>query len=327
MLRHRLIYGPIMIAVLVGLLYLDNLLDHVSIAGTVWQRLFLGRSYLPAGLAMFAAFVVLIPFGAAELCRIFEAKDIHPDRLMVSLAGITGCAIMYLMPSRFVAADPADAARVSQLDMIILATVLILLFLLTLVRYSWSQRTKGVVAAVGVTMFALIYMGLAPGFYLLVRRWHTAWIVAGIILTTKSCDIGAYVIGSAIGRHKLIPWLSPGKTWEGLIGGIACSTLAAMALGAVGNHLGWTGHYLRGGEIPDFHAQTYPLWGLALAGAIIGVIGQFGDLVASLFKRDAGLKDSGDSIPGFGGLLDVVDSPLIVAPLSFWLLELGRAAL
>jgi phosphatidate cytidylyltransferase len=68
----------------------------------------------------------------------------------------------------------------------------------------------------------------------------------------------------------------------------------------------------------------YPLWYAALAGLLLGLIGQFGDLVASLFKRDAGIKDSGSSIPGFGGVLDVIDSPIVVAPFAYWLLMLVR---
>jgi len=208
--------------------------------------------------------------------------------------------------------------------MAIFSTLLIVLFLLTLVRYSWSvHRTEGAVAVAAVTMLALIYMGLLPGFLLAIRRWHSAWVVFGILLIIKSCDIGAYFTGRAFGRHKLIEWLSPKKTWEGLAGGVALSAAVAVGLAWLNTRFEIAGLWqLREGkmvyEVNDFH-----LLRSMGAGALFGAFGQFGDLVASLFKRDAGIKDSGNSIPGFGGLLDVVDSPIVVAPLAYWLLVLG----
>ncbi|MFW6032287.1 MAG: phosphatidate cytidylyltransferase, partial [Phycisphaeraceae bacterium] len=173
--------------------------------------------------------------------------------------------------------------------------------------------TEGSVAVASVSLFALIYLGTLPGFYLAIRHDHSAWVVAALIVITKSCDVGAYFTGRAIGRHKLVPWLSPGKTWEGLGGGVLLSALLAAVLAWVGNT------WFSG---PDATVRAYPLWFAAVAGLALGLAGQFGDLTASLFKRDAGVKDSGRSIPGFGGLLDVVDSPLVVAPLAYWLLRL-----
>ncbi|MCC7407600.1 MAG: phosphatidate cytidylyltransferase, partial [Phycisphaeraceae bacterium] len=153
------------------------------------------------------------------------------------------------------------------------------------------------------------------------RRWHDAEVVAAIILITKACDVGAYFTGRFLGRHKLIPWLSPGKTWEGLLGGVALSALVALLLAWLLNDLGLAGHWQPNPR--QFVPQPYPLWLVPIAGAILGLVGQFGDLTASLFKRDAGFKDSGSSVPGFGGLLDVIDSPLIVAPVAYWLLRLA----
>ncbi len=314
MLKYRLIFGPIMIVLMLTLFFMDDRLDQLPISDTIWQTIFLGRSYLPAGLVMLFVFLMMIPFGTVELIRIFRAKGIHADPFMVGLAGMAGCFSLYILPSWI---DP-------QRSVAILSTTVVVLFLMTLIRFSWRGRTQGVVAVAGVTMFALIYMGLLPGFFILIRRWHSAWIILGIMLITKSCDIGAYFTGRLIGRHKLIPWLSPGKTWEGLIGGVVFSTLVAVGLVALGNHLEVTGHYLarspEGSRV--FVPQDWPLWAAAIAGAVIGLTGQLGDLVASLFKRDAGIKDSGRSIPGFGGLLDIVDSPLVVAPLAYWILPI-----
>lgn len=314
MLKHRLVFGPLMILSLLAVLYIDRLLDGVDLRGSAWQSLFGGRSYPPAGLVMLALFIVLILIGSRELVAIFRAKGIDAHGLMIPLAAITGCCIAYTIPY---ATDAPNAVAV-------FATVIAVLFLATIVQYSWlHRRTQGAVAVTAVTMFAFIYIGLLPGFYLAIRRWHGAEVIVAVVLVTKACDIGAYFAGRWLGRHKLIPWLSPGKTWEGLAGGVALSALLAVGLATLFNEIGLAGHWAASPR--RFVPTHYPLWGAVLGGALIGLVGQFGDLTASLFKRDAGFKDSGRSIPGFGGLLDVIDSPLVVAPLAYWLLRLAAS--
>lgn len=312
MLKHRLVFGPLMIAALLGVLYVDRLLDTVDLRGTVWQTILLGRHYPPAGMVMLGLFIVLILIGSRELVAIFSAKGIDADRVMIPAAGITGCVVVYAIPY---ATDSATAVA-------IFATAVAVLFMVTLIEYSWlHRRTAGVVAVTAVTMFAFIYIGLLPGFYVAIRRWHSAEVIVAVILVTKACDIGAYFTGRWLGRHKLIPWLSPGKTWEGLAGGVALSALLALGLAMLFNDLNLAGYWKA--DPRQFVHTRYPLWAAPLGGAMIGLVGQFGDLTASLFKRDAGFKDSGRSIPGFGGLLDVIDSPIVVAPVAYWLLRLA----
>jgi phosphatidate cytidylyltransferase len=328
MLRYRLTFGLLMLALLLGMVWLDSRLDTVDIAGTFWQRVFLGRTYLPAGLVMLAVFCLMLSIGARELAAIYRAKGMEVDTVMVLLASSVGWLIAYIMPSG------VD----SQLAMAVFATLVVGLFLATLVRYSWlAHRTQGAVAVAGATMLTLIYVGILPSFYILIRRWHSAWLVFVILLIVKLCDIGAFTTGKLIGRRKMIPWLSPNKTWEGLIGGVVFSSVGAVLLGLLGNHLqatgGWSvhlvGHWVRDGVGWRHYVPAhYSLWALAIFGALSAVVGQFGDLVASLFKRDAGIKDSGKTVPGFGGMIDVVDSPLVVAPLAYWMVvvldALGR---
>jgi phosphatidate cytidylyltransferase len=122
----------------------------------------------------------------------------------------------------------------------------------------------------------------------------------------KFTDIGAYFGGRALGKHKLIPWLSPGKTWEGLFFGLATAGL----IGAVFSHFI---------SQPDYHLAW---WKGVIFGAVIGGIGQLGDLLESLMKRDAEVKDSGRLIPGFGGILDIIDSPLLAAPFAYLMFSL-----
>jgi phosphatidate cytidylyltransferase len=315
MLKHRVPVGLLMIVGLVAVFFIDNRLDEIDISGTWAQHLFLGRSYLPAGLLMLGCFLIIIALGARELCTIFRAEHIEADPLMIWASGTIGCVLVYIIPYTL------D----SQSTIAIYASFMVVIFVLSLTRYSWRGRTQGAVAVAAVTMFALIYLGALPGFYLAIRRWHSAWIVAALILITKSCDIGAYFTGRLVGRHKLIAWLSPGKTWEGLLGGVVLAAGVSVLLAWLGNQYGVTGRWTTTGQERVFEPFTFPLWYAAIAGALVAVVGQIGDLTASLFKRDAGMKDSGRSIPGFGGLIDVVDSPILVAPLAYWLLAVAAA--
>lgn len=313
MLKHRLLFGTSMILLLVGLFTADAWLDTVILPEGLLQNIFLGRTNLPRGLVLMLTFVFLAYVAAGELATIFHAKGIEASKWVVRLAAITGCTFMYAVPAGL---DSQEAVAV-------FATMTILLFMIAVVRHSyWSKRTQGSVGAAGAAMFVMIYMGVLPGFYLFIRRWHDIWVIAAIMLITKSCDIGAYFTGRFLGKHKLIPWLSPGKTWEGLIGGMITSSIVAVGFAIASNSMDVSGRFEGVGKESQFIVKTFPIWGAAIAGLILGAIGQAGDLIASLFKRDAGIKDSGNSIPGFGGLLDVIDSPIVTAPFAFWLLKL-----
>ncbi|MCA9312162.1 MAG: phosphatidate cytidylyltransferase, partial [Phycisphaerales bacterium] len=192
-----------------------------------------------------------------------------------------------------------------------------LVLLASFIFYSRGQTTQGVVSSASSTLLVFVYIGLMGGFLLVLRREYSAWLVLGVLLITKSCDIGAYFTGTAIGRHKLIPWLSPGKTWGGLAGGVATSML-----------LGGLAIWLISVQPAEVHGVRVDLewWHGALAGAVLGLVGQGGDLMASLLKRDAGVKDASTVLPGFGGVLDVIDSPLLVAPVVYWLLAAAHAS-
>ncbi|MFM7101704.1 MAG: phosphatidate cytidylyltransferase, partial [Verrucomicrobiota bacterium] len=127
------------------------------------------------------------------------------------------------------------------------------------------------------------------------------YYVLYFILVTKFSDLGAYCTGSLIGRHKMIPRLSPGKTWEGFGGAIVISTGASVLFA----HL--AGPHLKGMTLP--HAL--------ILGVLLSVAAVVGDLIESLFKREAGVKDSGKLFPGIGGILDLLDSLLFNAPLMY----------
>jgi phosphatidate cytidylyltransferase len=121
----------------------------------------------------------------------------------------------------------------------------------------------------------------------------------------KCGDIGAYFTGRLLGRHRMTPVLSPKKTWEGAAGGLAAAVLAAIGIDRLGPEAGLRGDWVR--EV---------LFGLSL-----GVAGMFGDLAESLIKRDCRQKDASHVVPGFGGVLDVVDAVLFAAPVAYWWLK------
>ncbi len=295
MLRHRLLLGPVLIAALLGVFWAD-----AAIAGAPlpdWLRpLFFDRDAFPPGLAMFVLALAISPLAARELVNILQANGIMASKRATWLATVLGLAVSSVIP--------ADLA--GSLGAAIVTSVAAFVLVGSLMFYSRKKTVEGVVAATGGTLFAFAYLGLLFGFLLAIRRDHSAWLVLGVLLITKSCDIGAYFTGRAIGRHKLIPWLSPGKTWEGLAGGVALATV-----------LGIAGAWLTQQTAIE---RSYELWQGALLGATLALVGQLGDLLASLLKRDAGIKDSSNVLPGFGGVLDVIDSPLLAGPAAFWLL-------
>lgn len=295
MLRYRLLLGPVLIAVIVAVLWADEALDRAAVPGAL-APLLGGRATFPPGVGLLTLALAASPLAASELARILRANGIGASTLLTWIATVCGLLVACLVPT----AMPAPRA------VMIVATAATFVLILSILHASRGRTVEGVVASAGGALLAFVYLGLLFGFILALRREHSAWVVLWIILVTKSSDIGAYFTGRAIGRHKLIPWLSPGKTWEGAVGGVALAT----AVGAAG-----------AGLVPmpaGFPALA--AWQGAALGATLAVVGQVGDLVASLLKRDAGLKDSSNALPGFGGVLDVIDSPLLAAPAAYWLL-------
>lgn len=181
---------------------------------------------------------------------------------------------------------------------------------------AWRYRAPGtaLLAIAGhVTVF--FYAGLLGSFVVLVRWFpltekqetSSAFVLVAFVFTAKFCDIGAFFTGRLFGRNKLAPLLSPGKTWEGAVGGIFASVAFAVAVSAFGRQI----HAL-----PEI-----PWYCVLLFGTVIGLTALVGDLMESLIKRDCRRKDASESIPGFGGVLDVVDSVFFSAPVAYLLLS------
>ena len=156
-------------------------------------------------------------------------------------------------------------------------------------------------------VFAIVYVGLLGSFLVMLRIAYGVPAVVSMIIVAKLCDVGAYTVGRLIGRHKMAPSLSPGKTIEGAIGGIAFAIFGAWLSVAVLFPLA-TG------------SPSQTTWvGVVIYGLAVGLAGMLGDLAESLIKRDVMRKDSGTNVPGFGGFLDIYDSLLLAAPVAFGL--------
>lgn len=184
-------------------------------------------------------------------------------------------------------------------------TSLLILFVLGLcVRQFVSKSNTAGILAISTTLFGLMYVPWLLNFIQKINffpRVNGPFYVLYFILVTKFSDLGAYVVGSMFGKHKMIPRISPAKTWEGFAGAVLISTGASIAFAAA------AGPKLAGMNL--FHATVL--------GVILSCAAVVGDLIESLFKREAGVKDSGGLFPGIGGILDLVDSILFNAPLMY----------
>ena len=166
------------------------------------------------------------------------------------------------------------------------------------------QPLTGSIADIAASIFALFYLGFLPSYWIRLRDLEGP----GLALTLLACflivatDIGSYVLGRRYGRRPLSP-ISPGKTLEGALGGLGCAVLLGAGFGVL---LGWNGGWAAGG----------------LLGAVVALFALVGDLTESMMKRDAGVKDSGDLLPGHGGILDRIDSYLFVPAVVYSLVTL-----
>lgn len=182
-----------------------------------------------------------------------------------------------------------------------------LMALLTWVLAVRSPIDKPMSAA-GVTLLGVAYSGALPAFLVAIRHnqhpvrsWAGAWLVFFPLVVTWVCDTAAMFGGRTFGGPKLAPRVSPGKTRSGTVAGLIGGLLVAPVFGAL--------------VFPQLGLQV-PLWQLLVIAGVLSVVGQIGDLAESLFKREAGVKDSSSLIPGHGGVLDRFDSLYFVIPVA-----------
>ncbi len=264
--------------------------------------LLIAFSTLPFVSILLMLFVALLAgVGIWEYAHLAEAKGIKPQsRWMVAAA----VAVVIALYASLVFVD------FPQLPILVMAIALALFFLLHFKDPTDSLFTIAVeffgvayVAAPLSLMLGVLY----PVAYNGIPQEGRWWLVY-LILVTKITDVGAYFVGRLWGKTKLSPNLSPKKTIEGAVAGFISAVIASMLIYLAGKHF-FEGHFAL--------SFTESIW----LGMLIGVFGQIGDLAESLLKRDAVVKDS-NTLPGLGGVLDMVDSLLFTTPIVYFFIRM-----
>ncbi|UCD49153.1 MAG: phosphatidate cytidylyltransferase [Phycisphaerales bacterium] len=287
MLKHRIGSGVLMAVFFGGMTVLDGWLDGSATVTAADDK--------PIQGTLLAILLVLVlGLAVVEFSRLVASKDLVVV-LPAAVVGVVLVSTTWYWP-QVLGVEPH----------VYLLLSLALSLLGAMVGHYRRCGVGGALANCGATSLAVAYLGGLGAFVLAVRVEFGLWQVLMLMCVVKASDIGAYTFGKLFGKHKFSPRVSPGKTWEGLAGAMGVALGVSLAFAALFGTMSW--------------------WQAMIFGPAFAVIGQMGDLAESMMKRDAGQKDSSNRVPGFGGILDVIDSPLVAAPfgyLFFRLVALG----
>ena len=271
-----------------------------------------GLCWLDCGVAVPGAWLlpVLVAFAmlaTQETLDLLAVAGMKPVRWLVYLGNATVLIAAWAEQLLLAPAMPEGLQRV--LSLAFSPETLVCLFLLAMFFAEMARYRKPgqVMANLAGGLLAFLYIGVMLRYAILLRIDGGVGVLAAWIITVKMCDTGAYFTGWTLGRHKMAPLLSPGKTLEGAVGGLAFACLGSWAA------FRWL--------VPlcsPAGQSVGPWWGWIVFGLLVGAAGMFGDLAESLLKRDAGRKDSSVWLPGFGGVLDILDSLLLSAPVAWF---------
>jgi len=278
--------------------FLRRLITTVILWTVILAGLFSSNTLVSNGLFLLIILLLALA-GLAEFYGLAEKRG---------LACYKGCGLLggaLLMVGTFLnltghLGTSGTPARVNDFE-----TGFIIFFVLGLcVRQLVSRNGATSMIAIATTLFGLLYVPWLLNFIQKINFFPGVdgkYFLLYFVLITKFSDTGAYAVGSLIGRHKMIPRISPGKTWEGFGGAIVLSTAASLVF-----------VYFFGDKMTGMN------WSHAIGlGVLLSVTAVIGDLIESLFKREAGVKDSGKFFPGIGGILDLLDSLLFNAPIMY----------
>ena len=250
------------------------------------------------GLPLAFLLALMSGLGARELFDLASRQGVDPARALGFLSAAALAPVTY---ATLVAPDVRE---------LVLASWPYLVALWAMVLLTWALAARSPaekpLEAVSVTLLGVVYTGALPAFLIGIRHlshpersWAGAWLVFFPLVVTWVCDTAAMFGGRALGGPQLAPTISPGKTRSGAASGVAGGLLVAPIFGTI--------------VFPRVGLEI-PLWQLLVLAGVLSVVGQIGDLAESLFKREAGVKDSSRLIPGHGGVLDRLDSLYFVIP-------------
>ncbi len=256
-------------------------------------------------LAFFGLIILLSLLGLWEFYRMLEGSGIH-----VFTATGLGCGFVFLGGSFFFLRE-GNLALAHDFEICVL-----LLFVFTVFGRQFFDRFRGEapLQSMAYTLFGLLYVVWLFSFVTKLvfltpqvdGQVTGHWCVLWLVIVTKFCDMGAYLVGMWIGKHPLVPEISPKKTWEGFAGSMLFAVIGSLG-----------GYYFLQEKLP------YLSWAsVVLLGPLIGLAAVIGDLAESMIKRSTGAKDSGSLLPGIGGVLDLIDSLLFTAPVLYFYLRL-----
>lgn len=238
--------------------------------------------------------ILVAALAADELIRMFAAQGRSLSRASTQFAAVLPVLFCSIPLAWDVYPERLPIDRIGWLGLGLIAALAVVL----LAEMGRFGETEDPTINAGLGTLAVLYVGGLVGMLLQLRWTSPGGLTAllSLVAVVKLSDIGQYFAGRTWGRHRLAPQLSPGKTWEGFAGGMAMAVVAAVAL------------------TPWLGPTTWPRIFSCLAMAAAGV---GGDLAESLLKRDAGVKDSSNWMPGFGGVLDLIDSLLVAGPVAY----------
>ncbi|KAA3440255.1 phosphatidate cytidylyltransferase [Rufibacter hautae] len=269
---------------------LNNLQLRV-LAGVIGGAVFIGAIYFHEW-TFFLLFLVLTVLGLLEFYRLLANRGFQPNKAIGAMLGVGLYVLGFLVERGDLASD----------WLFLLPPVMLLALVAELYRKKEQPFTNVALTLVGVfyiaAPFTLLHvLAFLPDRY----SWQ---IILGVMFLIWSSDTGAYAAGKTLGKNKLFPRISPGKTWEGWVGGVLLSLGVAWIL--------------------SLYFQDLELVHWLGVAVLVSVFGVLGDLVESMLKRSLDVKDSGTLIPGHGGILDRFDSLILVVPFLVAFLELVR---
>ena len=251
-------------------------------------------SYFPAAVWLFVAIAAFaLAAGLFEFYLLSKKLELKADA-PVAYLGASALFVNFLLDT------PAKAP-----DLLLATLALFVIVVLVTQTFRFQKDFSKMLAGLGITLLGPMYIAFLGGFLVATRTgfethpYLSTHLLGYFFLVLMGSDTGAYFTGKAIGKHKLMPKISPGKTWEGLFGGLVAAALfAALAT------------FWFFPELP--YQFSIPL------GVVMSAVGVLGDLTESAMKRGAGTKDAASILPGHGGFLDRLDSLLLNAPILYY---------